>query len=49
MTNLVDVFNERKGQLFASLLEHIQISFIALFFAVVIAIPLGIYLTNKKK
>lgn len=31
MTNLVDVFNERKGQLFASLLEHIQISFIALF------------------
>ncbi|MEX3624867.1 ABC transporter permease/substrate-binding protein [Viridibacillus arvi] len=49
MTNLVDVFNERKGQLLASLLEHIQISFIALFFAVVIAIPLGIYLTNKKK
>ncbi|MGE7624416.1 ABC transporter permease/substrate-binding protein [Viridibacillus sp. NPDC096237] len=49
MTNLVGVFNERKGQLVASLLEHIQISFIALFFAVVIAIPLGIYLTNKKK
>ncbi|MBK3494215.1 ABC transporter permease/substrate-binding protein [Viridibacillus sp. YIM B01967] len=49
MTNLVDVFNERKGQLLASLLEHIQISFIALFFAVVIAIPIGIYLTNKKK
>ncbi|MGE7919015.1 osmoprotectant update ABC transporter permease/substrate-binding subunit OpuFB [Viridibacillus sp. NPDC093762] len=49
MTNLIDVFNERKGQLLASLLEHIQISFIALFFAVVIAIPLGIYLTNKKK
>ncbi|MFJ7736322.1 osmoprotectant update ABC transporter permease/substrate-binding subunit OpuFB [Lysinibacillus sp. NPDC097287] len=49
MTNFFDVFNERKGQLLASLLEHIQISFIALFFAVVIAIPLGIYLTNKKK
>lgn len=49
MTNLIDVFNERKGQLVASLLEHIQISFIALFFAVVIAIPLGIYLTNRKK
>jgi osmoprotectant transport system permease protein len=49
MTNFFEVFSERKGQLMASLLEHIQISFIALFFAVVIAIPLGIYLTNKKK
>jgi len=49
MANFLDVFSERKGQLLASLVEHIQISFIALFFAVVIAIPLGIYLTNKKK
>ncbi|KOS64225.1 osmoprotectant update ABC transporter permease/substrate-binding subunit OpuFB [Lysinibacillus agricola] len=49
MANFFDVFSERKGQLLASLLEHIQISFIALFLAVVIAIPLGIYLTNKKK
>ncbi|MFJ7666883.1 ABC transporter permease/substrate-binding protein [Lysinibacillus sp. NPDC097195] len=48
MTNLLDVFIERKGQLMASLIEHMQISFIALFFAVIIAIPLGIYLTNKK-
>lgn len=49
MTNFIDVFSERKGQLLSSLLEHVQISFIALFFAVIIAIPLGIYLTNKKK
>lgn len=49
MANFLGVFSERKGQLMASLLEHIQISFIALFFAVVIAIPLGIFLTNKKK
>lgn len=49
MTNFFDVLNERKGQLIASLIEHVQISFIALFFAVMIAIPLGIYLTNKKK
>ncbi|MFT9816047.1 ABC transporter permease/substrate-binding protein [Lysinibacillus sp. NPDC056185] len=49
MANFFDVFSERKGQLWASLLEHIQISFIALFLAVVIAIPLGIYLSNKKK
>ncbi|MBU5251450.1 osmoprotectant update ABC transporter permease/substrate-binding subunit OpuFB [Lysinibacillus capsici] len=49
MANVIDVFQERKAQLLAALLEHIQISFIALFFAVLIAIPLGIYLTNKKK
>ncbi|MEQ6353883.1 osmoprotectant update ABC transporter permease/substrate-binding subunit OpuFB [Lysinibacillus sp. M3] len=49
MADFFEVLSVRKGQLLASLLEHIQISFIALFFAVVIAIPLGIYLTNKKK
>ncbi len=49
MANFFEVFSERKGQLLASLIEHIQISFIALLFAVIIAIPLGIYLTNKKK
>ena len=49
MTNFIDIFNERKGQLVTALLEHVQISFIALFFAVVMAIPLGIYLTNKRK
>ena len=46
VANVVDVFQERKAQLLSALLEHIQISFIALFFAVLIAIPLGIYLTN---
>ncbi|PLT35583.1 osmoprotectant update ABC transporter permease/substrate-binding subunit OpuFB [Bacillus sp. V5-8f] len=49
MANLLDVFNERKGDLANALLEHIQISFIALFFAVIIAIPLGIYLTRHKR
>ena len=49
MANIFEIFHERKGQLAAALLEHIQISFIALFFAVIIAIPLGIYLTNKRK
>lgn len=49
MTNFVAMFQERKEQLLSALLEHIQISFIALFFAIIIAIPLGIYLTNKKK
>lgn len=48
MNQLIDVFSERKGELLTALLEHIQISFIALFFAVLIAIPLGIYLTRKQ-
>ncbi len=49
MANFFEVFSERKGQLLTSLMEHIQISFIALFLAVVIAIPLGIYLTKQRK
>ncbi|RHW43579.1 ABC transporter permease subunit [Neobacillus notoginsengisoli] len=43
------VFADRRDQLVSALLEHIQISFIALFFAVLIAIPLGILLTRKKR
>ncbi|OMF61951.1 osmoprotectant update ABC transporter permease/substrate-binding subunit OpuFB [Paenibacillus sp. FSL R5-0766] len=49
MNRFTEVFSERKGQLLSALLEHIQISFIALFFAVLIAIPLGIYLTRKPR
>ncbi|PAD32520.1 osmoprotectant update ABC transporter permease/substrate-binding subunit OpuFB [Paenibacillus sp. 7523-1] len=49
MSKFSEVFNERKGQLLTALLEHVQISFIALFLAVLIAIPLGIYLTRKPK
>ncbi|KYD06610.1 osmoprotectant update ABC transporter permease/substrate-binding subunit OpuFB [Bacillus atrophaeus] len=47
MNNFLNDVIERKGQLVNALLEHIQISFIALFFAVIISIPLGIYLTRK--
>ena len=49
MSKFSEVFTERKGQLLTALLEHVQISFIALFLAVLIAIPLGIYLTRKPK
>lgn len=49
MNRLADVFQERREELLAALLEHVQISFIALFFAVLIAIPLGIYLTRKQR
>lgn len=47
MTAFIDVFKERQSELLAALLEHIQISFIALLLAVAISIPLGIYLTRK--
>lgn len=49
MNEFAQVFLERKDDLLSALLEHIQISFIALLFAVIIAIPLGIYITRHKK
>ncbi|WP_050182025.1 osmoprotectant update ABC transporter permease/substrate-binding subunit OpuFB [Domibacillus robiginosus] len=49
MNRLATVFTERREELLAALFEHIQISFIALFFAVLIAIPLGILLTRKQR
>ncbi|WP_053362842.1 osmoprotectant update ABC transporter permease/substrate-binding subunit OpuFB [Bacillus sp. FJAT-27251] len=48
MPNIMEVFQKRQDQLLQALFEHIQISFAALLFAVLIAIPLGIYLTRKK-
>ncbi|MBH0162168.1 osmoprotectant update ABC transporter permease/substrate-binding subunit OpuFB [Fictibacillus sp. 26RED30] len=49
MNSFLQVFQDRKGELASALIEHIQISFIALLFAVVISIPLGIYLTKKPR
>lgn len=40
---------ERKSDLLQALIEHIELSFIALFFAVLIGLPLSIYLTRHKK
>ena len=44
-----DTLLERKDELTTALLQHIQISFIALLIAVLIALPLGIYLSNHRK
>lgn len=49
MSSLLQVYEERKGELGKALLEHIEISFTALFIAVIIAVPLGIYLSRKNK
>ncbi|QHS21868.1 ABC transporter permease/substrate-binding protein [Virgibacillus sp. MSP4-1] len=45
----IDVFQKRQGELLSAFIEHIQISFISLFFAVIIAVPLGVYLTRKER
>lgn len=49
MNVLFETLSTRKGQLLETLLEHIQLSFIALLIAVVIAVPLGILLTKTDK
>ncbi|MGD6832156.1 ABC transporter permease/substrate-binding protein [Sutcliffiella halmapala] len=49
MTFLQDLYEARGDQLWTALLEHIQISVIALAIAVVISVPLGIYLTRKER
>ncbi len=45
----MNVFSDRRGELLQALIEHMQISFIALFFAVLLAIPIGIFLTRKER
>ncbi|MBC9825786.1 ABC transporter permease/substrate-binding protein [Carnobacterium inhibens] len=49
MSAFIATLQERKGELLTSLIEHMQLSFISLFIAVIIAIPLAIYLTRHKK
>ena len=49
MNKLILTFLEKKDELFSGIVEHIQISFIALIIALIIAIPLGIYLSYNKK
>ncbi|EHJ08786.1 ABC transporter permease/substrate-binding protein [Staphylococcus simiae] len=48
MNSFWQILSERQGQLLSTLLEHIQISFIALLIATAIAVPLGILLTKTK-
>lgn len=49
MKGFIDTFNERKWELAQTLFEHIQLSFIALLIATLIAIPIGIWLTRYTK
>lgn len=49
MKELISTFQERQGELWNALFEHIQISFIALLIAMLIAVPLGILLTRRER
>ena len=49
MHEFLSTLGDRKGQLLSTIIEHIQISFIALLIATIIAVPLGILLTKTKK
>lgn len=49
MHDFLDILDSRKGQLFTTLIEHIQLSFIALLIAALIAVPLAILLTKLKR
>lgn len=49
MNSFLNTLADRKGELLTALLQHVQISFIALFIAVIIALPLGIYLARHQR
>ena len=49
MNKLILTFLEKKDEFFSGIVEHIQISFIALIIALIIDMPLGIYLSYHKK
>lgn len=49
MKQIVQTFSERKGELVQALLQHLQISTLALLIAMVLAIPLAIWVVKHKK
>jgi osmoprotectant transport system permease protein len=49
MAAFIQTFQDRSGDLWTAIIEHMQLSFIALLIAVVIAVPLGIYLADRPK
>lgn len=49
MNAFFQTFDSKKDELVTTIIEHIQLSFIALIIAVLIGVPLGILLTKTKK
>lgn len=46
---MLETFQNRRGELVEALIEHLQLSVVSLLIAVLIAVPLGIWLTRRKK
>lgn len=46
---LLQIFVERWPDILTAAWEHLQLTFVSLFFAILIAIPLGIFLTRHRK
>lgn len=49
MNDLMTTFVERKSQWIVALSEHLQLSFLSLFIAIAVAVPLAILLSNRNK
>ncbi|WP_423190181.1 ABC transporter permease/substrate-binding protein [Alkalibacterium sp. f15] len=49
MSGLIETFQQRQQDVWTALIEHMQLSFISLVIAVLIAVPLGIFLMERKK
>lgn len=49
MNDLIKTLIERKSEWLIALFEHLQISILSLVIAVIIAVPLAIFFTNKKR
>lgn len=49
MNTLIETFQQRNGAFWTALIEHMQLSFISLLIAVLIAVPLGILLIEHRK
>lgn len=47
--SISETFTNRKEQLLTALVEHVQLSVFSLFIAILIAVPIGIYLSRKHK
>ena len=49
MSEFLNVLNERQNELLRAVLEHLQISLASLLLAILIAIPLAIFISNHKR
>lgn len=49
MTEFISSFMLKKGEIFSLLIEHVQLTLIAVIIAILIGVPLGIFITKYKR